>query len=113
MAFYYNLPDPAWRPAQDAGCAGCLKNLHFAGCIWQTSLSEPLPKKCICQFQESTSKGSYCSWKKIVKVWMMMMKEGIFAGHPSLALPHLALLAHTLLAFAPLTLTPLALVNWV
>ena len=34
-----------------------------------------------------TSKGSYCSWKKNVKVWMMMMKEGIFAGHPSLALP--------------------------
>ena len=33
-----------------------------------------------------TSKGSYRSWKKIVKVWMMM-KEGIFAGHPSLALP--------------------------
>ena len=33
-----------------------------------------------------TSKGSYCSWKKIVKVWMMMMKEGIFAGHPTLAL---------------------------
>ena len=53
-----------------------------------------------------TSKGSYCSWKKIVKVWMMMMKEGIFAGHPSLALPplHLALLTHNLLAFAPLTL---------
>ena len=39
-----------------------------------------------------TSKGSYRSWKKIVKVWMMMMmmmmKKGIFAGHPSLALPH-------------------------
>ena len=25
--------------------------------------------------------------KKIVKVWMMMMEEEIFAGHPSLALP--------------------------
>ena len=25
-----------------------------------------------------TSKGSYRFWKKIVKVWMMMMKEGIF-----------------------------------
>ena len=34
-----------------------------------------------------TSKGSYCPWKKIVKVWMMIMKEGIFAGHSSLALP--------------------------
>ena len=34
-----------------------------------------------------TSKGSYRSWKKIVKVWIMMRKEGIFAGHPSLALP--------------------------
>ena len=35
-----------------------------------------------------TSKGSYRFWKKIVKVWMMMMmKEGIFAGYPSLALP--------------------------
>ena len=35
-----------------------------------------------------------------------MMKEGIHAGHPSLALPslHLALLALNLLAFAPLTL---------
>ena len=31
-----------------------------------------------------TSKGSYRSWKKIVKVWMMMMKERFFAGHPSL-----------------------------
>ena len=35
----------------------------------------------------STSKGSYRSWKKILKVWMMMMKEGIFVGHPFLALP--------------------------
>ena len=37
---------------------------------------------------------------------MMMMKERIFAGHPSLAHPplHLALLALNLLAFAPLTL---------
>ena len=37
---------------------------------------------------------------------VMMMKERIFAGHPSLALPplHLALLALNLLAFAPLTL---------
>ena len=34
-----------------------------------------------------TSKGSYRSWKKIVKVWMMMMKKGIFAGHSSIALP--------------------------
>ena len=32
-----------------------------------------------------TSKGSYRSWKKIVKV--VMMKEGIFAGLPSLAIP--------------------------
>ena len=40
------------------------------------------------QCKEGTSKGSYRSWKKIVKVWMMMMmKEGILAGHPSLALP--------------------------
>ena len=39
MAFYYDLhivPDAAWRPAQDAGCAGRLKNLHFAGRIRQT-----------------------------------------------------------------------------
>ena len=63
-----------------------------------------------------TSKGSYHSWKKIVKVWMMMMmKEKIFTGHPSLALPPLyleslalaslalALLALNLLAFARLT----------
>ena len=37
---------------------------------------------------------------------MMMMKERIFASHPSLPLPtlHLALLALNLLAFAPLTL---------
>ena len=35
-----------------------------------------------------TSKGSYRSWEKIVKVWvMMMMKEEMFASHPSLALP--------------------------
>ena len=46
-----------------------------------------------------TSKGSYRSWKKIVKVWMLMMKEGIFAGRPSLALNLLAL---NPLAFAPL-----------
>ena len=33
-------------------------------------------------------KGAIALGKKIVKVWMMMMmKEGIFAGHPSLALP--------------------------
>ena len=36
--------------------------------------------------RKHTSKGSYRSWRKIVKVWTMM-KEGIFAGHPSLALP--------------------------
>ena len=56
------------------------------------------------------SKGSYRSWKKIVKVWMMMMKEGIFAGHPSVVLLSLDLasltlaslaLALPLLAFAP------------
>ena len=37
---------------------------------------------------------------------MMMMKERIFASHPSLSLLplHLALLALNLLAFAPLTL---------
>ena len=57
-----------------------------------------------------TSKGSYCSWKKIVKVWMMMMKEEIFAGHPSLALPPLNLASLTLasVAFALLALNPLA-----
>ena len=47
-----------------------------------------------------TSKGSYRSWKKIVKVWMMMMmKEGIFAlscssppsTSPRLLLPYLPL----------------------
>ena len=38
-----------------------------------------------------------------------MMKERIFAGHPSLALPSLHL---ALLAFASLALAPLALVNW-
>ena len=32
-------------------------------------------------------KGAIALGKKIVKVWMMMMKEGIFAGHPPLALP--------------------------
>ena len=39
MAFYYDshiVPDAAWHPAQDAGCAGRLKNLHFAGRIRQT-----------------------------------------------------------------------------
>ena len=48
----------------------------------------------------------------------MMMKERIFAGHPSLALPsrHLALLALASLALALLTLNllafaPLILVN--
>ena len=50
--------------------------------------------------------------KKIVKVWMMM-KEGIFAGHPSLALPplHLSSLALTfaLLALNPLAFAPLHL----
>ena len=64
----------------------------------------------------STSKGSYRSLKKIVKVWMMMMKEGIFAGHPSLALlalasPALAPLALNALVFArlhsPLPRSPL------
>ena len=42
---------------------------------------------------------------------MMMMKEGIFAGHPSLALPplHLASLALALLALAPLAFAPLHL----
>ena len=41
---------------------------------------------------------------------MMMMKEGIFAGHPSLALfpLHLALLALASLALALLALNPLA-----
>ena len=29
MAFYYNLPDPAWRPAQDAGCAKYLVASYF------------------------------------------------------------------------------------
>ena len=50
-----------------------------------------------------TSKGAIA----IVKVWMIMMKERIFAGHPSLALAPLhlaslalALLALNLLAFA-------------
>ena len=57
---------------------------------------------------QNTSKGSYRSWKKIVKVWMlMMMKEGIFAGHPSLVHHHLdlALLALGSHALAPLALT--------
>ena len=61
----------------------------------------------------ATSKGSYRSWKKIVKVWMMMMKKRIFAGHPSLALPplHLASLALALLALNLLIFAPLTLVN--
>ena len=44
---------------------------------------------------------------------MMMMKEGIFAGHPSLALPplHLASLALALLALNLLIFAPLTLVN--
>ena len=60
---------------------------------------------------DNTSEGSYGSWKKIVKVWMMMIKEEIFAGHPFLALPplNLALLALASLAIAPLPLTPLDL----
>ena len=42
-----------------------------------------------------------------------MMKEGIFAGHPSLALPplYLASLALTLLALNLLIFAPLTLVN--
>ena len=61
-------------------------------------------------FQRSTDeipvKGS---WKKTVKVWMMMMKEEIFAGHPSLAHPplHIASLALALLALNPLAFAPL------
>ena len=42
---------------------------------------------------------------------MMLMKEGIFTGHPSLALPpplHLASLAHASLALALLALNPLS-----
>ena len=65
-----------------------------------------------------TSKWSYRSWKKIVKVWMMMMmKKGIFAGHLSCSSPlHLASLALALLALALLALNqlifaPLTLVN--
>ena len=44
---------------------------------------------------------------------MMMMKEKIFAGHPSLALPplHLASLALALLALNLLIFAPLTLVN--
>ena len=59
---------------------------------------------------QNTSKGSYRSWIKIVKVWMLMMKEEIFAGHPSLALPplDLALLALTSLVLALLAHNPLA-----
>ena len=49
-----------------------------------------------------TSKGSYRSWKKIVKVWMMTMKEGIFAGHPSVALPPPSTLPHLPLPHLPL-----------
>ena len=58
----------------------------------------------------NTSKGSYRSWKK---VWMMMMKERNFAGHPSLVLPplHLASLALALLALNLLIFAPLTLVN--
>ena len=61
-----------------------------------------------------TSKGSYRSWKKIVKVWIMMMNEGIFVGHPSFSSPlplaslALASLALALLALALLALNPLA-----
>ena len=32
-------------------------------------------------------KGAIALGKKIVKVWIMMMKKGIFVGHPFLALP--------------------------
>ena len=41
---------------------------------------------------------------------MMMMKERIFAGHPSLALPplHLASLAWASISLAPLAINPLA-----
>ena len=44
---------------------------------------------------------------------MMMMKERIFAGHPSLVLPplHLASLALALLALNLLIFAPLTLVN--
>ena len=60
-----------------------------------------------------TSKGSYRSWKKIVKVSMMMMimKEGIIPGHSSLTFPPLDLawlaLASLALALNPLTILPL------
>ena len=94
-----------------------IKSSHYTGFlspIRAATLFPPMKTKHISFI--NTSKGSYRSWKKIVKVWMMMMKERIFAGHPSLALPplHLAslalaslalvLLALNLLAFAPLTL---------
>ena len=80
---------------------------------------------------KKTSKGRYCSWKQNNKsLDDGEVKEGIFAGHPSLAIspllpcfPHpclthpffpLSPLAHvplTLLAFTPLALALLALAS--
>ena len=82
-------------PQEGLGAPTCLShyivtlcsNFHFF-----SPFSLPLPIFFLApptspSFSNS-SKGSYCSWKKIVKGWMMMMmKEGVFAGHPSLALP--------------------------
>ena len=61
MAFYYDshiVPDAAWRPAQDAGCAGRLKNLHFAGCIWQAgeALLNTLQTPIECSAEKLTDK---------------------------------------------------------
>ena len=70
---------------------------------YQQESNDPL-----CHF---TSKGSYRSWKKTVKVWIMLMKEGIFASHPSLALPPSTLpclpLPHLPLPCLPSTCLPL------
>ena len=58
-------------------------------------------------------KGAIALGKQKVKVWMMIIEEGIFAGHPFLALPpfHFALVALASLTLALLALNPLTFVN--
>ena len=94
----------------------CMHHCVFINCEQRTQRGNVL-------LNTGSVKGAIALGKKIVKVWMMMMKEGIFTGDPSLALPpstlpHLPLpylplphLPSARLCPAPLTLAPLTLVN--